>query len=82
MTEGQIENAGQLICERQPSNPDPPKKGRLIKKTVVMYLTMVAVSTVAIFWLEHATVFNALRTALVAAVGKTIAANMVSGFFE
>ena len=49
---------------------------------MAMYCTMVAVSTLCIYWLEHATLFNALRTALVAAVGKTIAANWVSGIFD
>ena len=50
-------------------------------KTVAMYCTMVLVSTLAIYWLEHAALYNAFRTALVAAVGKTIAANWVSGIF-
>ena len=57
-----------------------PKNGKW-KKTVVMYCTMVAVSTIAICWLEHASCLNAFRTALVAAVGKTIAATWVSEWF-
>ena len=52
------------------------------KKTIAMYFAMVAVSTGAIFLLEHASIFGAFRTALVAAIGKTFAANWVSGFFE
>ncbi|QEG23040.1 hypothetical protein [Mariniblastus fucicola] len=52
------------------------------KKIVAMYVVMVAVSTTAIFFLEHASLLNAFRTALVAAVGKTIAANWVSGLFD
>ena len=57
------------------------RSGRL-KKTLALYLTMVAVSTLAIFWLEHASIFGAFRTALVAAVGKTVAASWVTSFFE
>lgn len=53
-----------------------------LQKTVALYLTMVAVSTVAIFLLEHATLLNAFRTALVAAIGKTVAANWVTSFFD
>ena len=55
---------------------------RLLKKTAVMYLAMVLVSTCAIYFLEHATILNAVRTALVAAVGKTFAANWVASWFE
>jgi hypothetical protein len=51
-------------------------------KTLAMYLTMVVVSTTAIYLLEHASLFCAFRTALVAAVGKTFAANWVSGLFN
>ena len=56
--------------------------GRQLKKTLVMYAVMVTVSTSAIFVLEHATLSSAFRTALVAAVGKTFAANWVSSFFD
>ena len=52
------------------------------QKTAVMYCVMVAVSTTAIFFLEHATFYNAFRTALVAAIGKTLAAIWISGFFD
>ncbi len=52
------------------------------KKTLAMYVTMVAVSTCAIFFLEHATLAGAFRTALVAAIGKTFAANWVSSVFD
>ncbi len=55
---------------------------RRIKKTVALYATMVVVSTCAIFLLEHATILNAFRTALVAAVGKTVAASWVTGYFD
>ena len=65
-----------------PSAGPVRKKGRLIRKTAVMYVTMVAVSTVAIFFLEHVTILNAFRTAVVAAIGKTVAANFVSGYFD
>lgn len=51
-------------------------------KMVAMYFAMVAVSTCAIYLLEHATLLNAFRTALVAAVGKTFAATWVSGIFD
>ena len=51
-------------------------------RTFAMYAVMVAVSTFAIHWLEHATLVHALRTALVAAIAKTFAANWVSGIFE
>ena len=37
---------------------------------IAMYQTMVTVSTFAIYVLEHASLFNAFRTALVAAVGR------------
>ncbi len=52
------------------------------KKTLAMYATMVTVSTFAIFFLEHVTLYNAVRTALVAAVAKTFAANWVTGLFQ
>ncbi|MEL7498644.1 MAG: hypothetical protein AAFN77_13640 [Planctomycetota bacterium] len=51
-------------------------------KFIALYVTMVLVSTVAIYWLEHSTFINALRTAFVAAIGKTVAANWVSGIFD
>ena len=54
----------------------------LWQKSVAMYCAMVAVSTLAIFFLEHATIANAFRTALVAAIGKTLAANWVTQFFQ
>jgi len=58
------------------------EKRKKLKKTLAMYATMVAVSTCAIFLLEHATLAGAFRTALVAAVGKTFAANWVCSAFE
>lgn len=57
-------------------------KASRLKKTAALYLTMVAVSTCAIFLLEHATILNSFRTALVAAVGKTFAASWVTSIFE
>ena len=60
----------------------PRLKSIKLKKAAAMYCTMVAVSTCAIFCLEHASLINAFRTALVAAVGKTLAANWVSGLFD
>lgn len=57
-------------------------RSRKSLKMVVMYVTMVTVSTLAIYTLEHASFFNAFRTALVAAIGKTFAANWVSGIFD
>ena len=53
-----------------------------VAKVVTLYATMVVVSTLAIYFLEHATVVNAVRTALVAAIGKTFAANWVSSLFN
>ena len=52
------------------------------QKTITMYFVMVAVSTMIIFLLEHASLQSAFRTALVAAIAKTFAANWVSGIFE
>ena len=57
-------------------------RSRKLVKTLAMYFAMVTVSTLAIFWLEHATIYNAFRTALVAAIAKTFAANWVSTIFE
>ena len=57
-------------------------RSRKSVKMIAMYCTMVCVSTIAIYFLEHASLFNAFRTALVAAVGKTVAANWVSGIFD
>ena len=65
-----------------PSNQMTTWRSRKLLKTAVMYCTMVAVSATAIHYLEHASIFDAMRTALVAAVGKTIAANWVSGLFD
>lgn len=75
----------QPICSSNdclvPVAPENRKKPWWLKLGV-MYFTMVAVSTSAIFFLEHATLLNAFRTALVAAIGKTVAANWVSGLFD
>ena len=57
-------------------------RSRKSVKMFAMYGVMVAVSTAAIFFLEHASLTNAFRTALVAAIAKTFAANWVSGIFE
>jgi len=57
-------------------------RSRKSVKTLAMYCSMVTVSTLAIFFLEHATLVNAFRTALVAAIAKTFAANWVSGIFD
>ena len=57
-------------------------RAQALKKTVALYAAMVLVSTCAIYFLEHATIFNAFRTALVAAVGKTVAATWVSSWFD
>jgi hypothetical protein len=72
-------NSDQICCSS--TTNETGKKSRW-KKCVAMYAAMVVVSTFAIHFLEHASLFNAFRTALVAAVGKTIAANWVSGIFE
>ena len=61
--------------------PTSWRSGRLAK-TVTMYAAMVVVSTCAITLLEHVSLVNAFRTALVAAIGKTLAANWVSGLFD
>ena len=53
-----------------------------LAKVIAMYATMVLVSTIAICFLEHASVLSALRTALVAAIGKTVAATWVSHLFS
>ena len=53
-----------------------------LQKIAALYVTMVMVSTLAIFFLEHAPLICAFRTALVAAIGKTVAANWVSSFFN
>lgn len=64
------------------SKPTTSWKSKKSVKMLAMYGTMVVVSTTAIYFLEHATLTNAFRTALVAAIGKTVAANWVSGIFE
>jgi hypothetical protein len=57
-------------------------RSRKSLKIIAMYCTMVCVSTIAIHFLEHASLFNSFRTALVAAIGKTVAANFVCGIFD
>ena len=57
-------------------------RNRKLLKTIAMYCTMVTVSTMAIYLLEHASLVSAFRTALVAAIGKTFAANWVAGIFD
>lgn len=52
------------------------------KKTVAIYLTMVVVSTLTIALLEHVPWACALRTAVVAAFGKTLAVCFVGSFFD
>ena len=68
-------------CKLEDSAKDSESKTRNWTKLFVMYIVMVAVSTLAIFLLEHSSLLNAFRTALVAAIGKTFAANWVSTFF-
>jgi len=71
------------ICGTSDANSANEKsRSQRLKKTVALYATMVFVSTWAIFFLEHASIVGALRTALVAAVGKTFAATWVTSFFE
>ncbi len=74
----------QVSVTQSPSVQSKPKNWRSRKsvKAGALYLTMVIVSTIAIYFLEHATFLNAVRTALVAAVGKTFAAYWVSGIFD
>jgi len=57
-------------------------KAKLVKKTLAIYATMVMVSTITIAFLEHTSLVCALRTALVAALGKTIAVGIVGSYFE
>lgn len=57
-------------------------RSKRLVKVFAMYCSMVTVSTLAIYFLEHASMFNAFRTALVAAIAKTFAANWVSGIFD
>lgn len=59
-----------------------PWRSNGLLKLIAMYLAMVVVSTLAIHFLEHVTIANAFRTALVAAIGKTVAASWVSGIFD
>lgn len=55
---------------------------KTVKKTIAIYLTMVAVSTLTIALLEHVEWANAFRTAIVAALGKTLAVCVVGSFFD
>ncbi len=79
-----------MLIEEPPCTPLPsndlvhsgPPKTKAWRKFLVMYLVMVAVSTSAIWLLEHASIFSAFRTATVAAVGKTFAATWVSALFD
>lgn len=57
------------------------KKNR-VKKALAVYGTMVIVGTLTIAFLEHSSFFCAFRTALVAAIGKTIAVSFVGSYFE
>ena len=75
-------NQGQNAREESLQRDNVTWRSRKPVKVAAMYLTMVMVSTLAIFFLEHSSLFNAFRTALVAAIGKTIAANWVSGIFD
>ena len=78
-------NPQNALFGTEPSATQAESQGRLfprVKKSLAMYATMVVVSTGAIFLLEHASLLSAFRTALVAAVGKTLAANWVSGIFD
>lgn len=53
-----------------------------IRKFLAIYGTMVIVSTLSIWLLEHSTLLCAFRTALVAAIGKTIAVSFVGSLFD
>ena len=75
-------NDDQSYLDESPERGKSPWRSRRPLKMLAMYLTMVTVSTFTIYMLEHASLFSAFRTALVAAVGKTVAANWVSGIFD
>ena len=72
----------QAIEALRADSPVTTWRSRKLFKILTMYFTMVCVSTIAIYWLEHSTLINAFRTAIVAAIGKTLAANWVSGIFD
>ena len=53
-----------------------------IRKFFAVYGTMVVVGTLTIAFLEHTSFLCAFRTALIAAVGKTVAVSVVGSCFE
>ena len=69
-----------LVQEKHTDN-QAERHSRRWQRMIAMYVTMVIVSTLAIHFLEHASWIGAFRTAVVAAIGKTVAANWVSDFF-
>jgi uncharacterized membrane protein len=82
-----ISRVCQCVCNclselEEQEKPTSKSHKKRLQKIMAMYATMVVVSTCAIFWLEHASIISAFRTALVAAIGKTFAAHWVSSFFE
>ena len=69
-------------CVEPAKTVEKASRKKRITKLAAMYLTMVIVSSLAIYFLEHASIFSAVRTALVAAIGKTVAATWVSSLFN
>lgn len=83
--ESAISRACECVCDcvaEERSGSKSKGRRKSAKRMLALYVTMVAVSTCAIYFLEHASLVNAFRTALVAAVGKTIAASWVSSLFD
>lgn len=69
------ENQKCEACQQLPIGSQKSGWKKLIAgKTFALYFTMVLVSTLAIYFLEHASLLNAIRTAFIAAIGKTFAA--------
>ena len=77
----QCEQACSCCFEDGQTHSQAPWNSR-VKRTAAVYATMVFVSTCTIYFLEHASVLSAFRTALVAAVGKTVAVNWVTSLFD
>ena len=69
-------------CFESEKNTRKMSAKKRLARVIALYATMVLVSTIAIYFLEHASVFSAIRTALVAAIGKTVAATWVSHLFS
>ena len=77
-----MSDAQAIEMSQMQDSPVASWRSRKLFKMIALYFTMVCVSTIAIYLLEHSSLLNAFRTALVAAVGKTVAANWVSGIFD